>query len=194
MDGDIVQKVKKFVEDEFRRHPHYSFDDWHIMYDHSVKVCEIANRIAEHLECDRLLVSVGALLHDIGKISEVDEETLHYDHEKLNLTVSEQLLDSLGLSDERLKKLKKIVSYQSNSPESRIIKDADALALYADKRLYMAYIKWAHENKLESAIERKLNKFLKLNFEVSKSIGQEWFRQMSEDWEKHRSVGSAIEL
>ena len=181
-----IERVKEFVKKQFIKNPDFSFNDWRIMYNHSLKVEEIAMKIAESVECDRLLLSISALLHDIGKAYKADVQTLHYKHEEFNLKVAEGFIDSLGLSSERLEKLKQIMSSKGDSTELKIIKDADALALFADKTLYMLYIKWAHEKGLDSSIKRKLDKFSKSNFEVSKEIGKKWFEQMKKDWGEYR--------
>ncbi|OGM01638.1 hypothetical protein A3K72_03690 [Candidatus Woesearchaeota archaeon RBG_13_36_6] len=183
-----IEKTKEFVKQRFIENPDFSFDDWKVMYNHSLKVEEIALKIAESVECDKLLLSIGALLHDIGKTYKVDVETLHYKHEEFNLRVAERFIDSLGFPSERLEKLKQIISFKGNSIELKIIKDADALALYADKTLYMLYIKWAHGNGLDSSIKRKLDKFSKLNFKVSKEIGKNWFEQTKKGWEEYMDL------
>jgi putative nucleotidyltransferase with HDIG domain len=179
---EIIKRVEEFVAQEFEKHPHYSFNDWRVMFDHSVKVKEIALVISETLSLDTTVVAIGALLHDIGKTYEADVETLHTQHEDYNLPVSEQLLNTIGLSEDQVQKLKQIISHKSDSLEMQVVEDADALALYADKRLYTLFITWARENKLDKAIQRKIDKFGKLHFEKSKKIGEEWFEQMKKDW------------
>ena len=156
---ELIEKTREFVKQSFVDNPHYSFGHWSVMYNHSCKVEEIARQIAQTVECDTLLVSIGALLHDIGKTHKADEETLHRDHGLFNLNQSEHFLDDIGLDADRLKQLKEIVAFASESPEIKVIKDADTLALAADKTLYRLYIKWAHAEKLEDSIERKLKKF-----------------------------------
>ena len=185
-DEHVIDQVRAFVKQEFIAHPHYSFDHWSVMYDHSCKVEEIARQIAIHIPCDELLVSLGALLHDIGKTHEADSETLHMEHESFNLPVSETFLETLDISRERLIALKKLVSYQSEGDEMRVMKDADTLALYADKRLYTLYIEWACREHLQDSIQRKLDKFRKLRFEVSREMGQKWFEAMERDWSEYQ--------
>jgi len=186
MSQDLVQKTDKFVREAFRANPHYSFNDWTVMYDHSVQVKDIALRIAEHIACDRLVVAIGALLHDIGKTYRADPEVLHKDHETFNLVVAGEFLRGLELPEEQLRKLESIVGYQSTSEEMKVIKDADALALYADKRLYMLFIQWAAAEGFEASIQRKIDKFSTLRFEVSRTIGSDWFEQMKRDWSDYR--------
>jgi len=67
----------------------------------------------------------------------------------------------------------------------KVIKDADALALYADKRLYMLFIQWAVENNLDASIQRKIDKFQKLRYAESRNIGNEWFENMKRDWDAY---------
>jgi putative nucleotidyltransferase with HDIG domain len=183
MDSLYIDKTKKFVKDSFVQNPHFSFNHWSVMYNHSLKVHNIAMQIADHVASDRLAVAIGALLHDIGKTHKADEATLHFEHETFNLPRSEKFLDALGLPPDQLQKVKDLISYNSGSIEMKIIKDADALALYADKNLYMLYIEWAYANNLQSSIERKLAKFSKLNFPISREIGEQWFTQIKEDWQ-----------
>ena len=182
MNEEAITRTEAFLKEKFQAHPHYSFNDWTVMYNHSLKVRDIALQIAEDVVCDKAIVVVGGLLHDIGKTYKADPETLHKRHEEFNLPVSEAFLDSLGLPTEQLQRIKEVVAHKSDSMEMRVIEDADALALYADKRLYTLFIQWAKENGLDDAIQRKLVKFSKLNFEKSKEIGKEWYEQMQKDW------------
>src|SRR3989344_558296 len=185
-----IAETEKFVAQEFEKHPHYSFNDWTVMYNHSIKARDLALQICEGMSVDTTVVAIGALLHDIGKTYGADAETLHTKHEEFNLSVSEEFLDTLGLPKGQLQMIKEVVSYKSDGVEMKVIKDADALAFYADKKLYMMFIDWARENKLNDAIQRKLGKFTNLNFEQSKKLGIGWYRQMKEDWKVYRKAGS----
>ena len=71
-----VEKTKKFIEKSFREKPHFSFNNWKIMYYHSLTVLNFSLKISEKIECDKKVLSIAALLHDIGKTYEADEETL----------------------------------------------------------------------------------------------------------------------
>ncbi|MFZ1655234.1 MAG: HD domain-containing protein [Candidatus Moraniibacteriota bacterium] len=178
----IVEEVKGFVKQAFIENPHFSFHDWTVMYDHSCNVESIAHTIAQSVACDELLVAVGALLHDVGKTYKADEKTLHLEHETFNLPVSETFLDMLDIPRPRLEKLKKLVAFEDEGIEMQIIKEADVLAFPSDKRLYMLYIEWAFREGHESSIQRKLEKFDKLQLAVSKKMGEPLFRNMEKDW------------
>jgi len=190
-DQALIRKTREFVKQAFIEHPHYSFGHWSVMYDHSCKVEELAMKIAEEVECDRLLVAIASLLHDIGKTHQADAETLHREHESFNLAVSEDFLESLGLPSEKLGKLKRLVSFEDDSVEMRVIKDADAMAFPADKRLYMLFIKWVDKERIEPSVQGKLDKFQKLNFAVSRDMSRDWFERMERDWRDYRKNNSS---
>lgn len=183
MEEKLVVQTEEFIKKAFVANPHFSFGHWSIMYEHSMRVRDIALQIAEEVVCDKTMVTLGALLHDIGKTRRADEEILHLEHEKFNLPIAEDFINSFSLEDSKKAVLKDLISYQSQSTEMKVIKDADALALYADKRLYTLFIEWAVKNNLNSSIQRKIDKFQKLRFPVSKKIGQLWFDQMKVDWD-----------
>lgn len=72
MKEEIVKRAKYFLKESFVKHPHFSFGDWRIMYNHSIVVMEFALKIAKEIPCDTLTLSVGALLHDMGKTYEAE--------------------------------------------------------------------------------------------------------------------------
>jgi len=181
----IVEKVKNFVKEAFIENPHYSFGHWTVMYDHSCTVESLAGTIAQSVECDELLVAIGALLHDIGKTHKADQKTLHLEHESFNLPISEALLNTIDISPVRLEKLKRLVAFEDEGVEMNVIKDADALALPSDKRLYTLYIEWAYREGFEDSIQRKLDKEKKLRFEISKKLGEPLFAAMKKDWDEY---------
>lgn len=184
--SDIVfEKTKLFVKDAFRKNPHYSFGDFRVMYEHSLRVFALSLEIAKEVKCDCAVVGVGALLHDIGKTHLEDEAILHTKHESYNLVICEDFLNTLSLSSSQIKLLKEVVSYSSSSDELKIVQDADAIALYYDKRLYMLYIEWAAQNNLWKYIHRKIDKFKKLHFDISRQMGRKWLEDMMHDWEPY---------
>lgn len=180
-----IKQTEEFVKKSFINKPHFSFNDWTVMYNHSLLVRDLALEIANELDCNREVLSISALLHDIGKTQDADEETLHTNHAYFNLQISQDFIDSLNLSKKNMEKVKSIISYTSNSIEMDIIKDADAIALYKDKRLYMLFVQWANEKKLDWAIKRKLAKFNNLNFDISRIIAKPLFDQMKKEWEMY---------
>ncbi|MDD5110238.1 MAG: HD domain-containing protein [Patescibacteria group bacterium] len=179
---NIVAQTEAFVHDAFLKHPHYSFNDWTIMYNHSVRVKDTALQIAKHVPCDGTALAIGALLHDIGKTYVADETTLRQKHENFNIVMSEKFLQTLELPPEQLEKIKEAVAHTGESVELKIIEDADTLAFFADKILYTAFANWAKDRGLFGELERKLKKFDRLNFAYSKELGKPWFVQIQQDW------------
>jgi len=166
----IIEDTKKFLEKSFKENPHYSFNNWKIMYEHSLFVLKFSLKIAETIECDKLVLSVGALLHDIGKTYKADKEFLRRGHKKIGYLVSKRFLESLELTNEQQTKLKEILSDSRDNIEKQIIEDADSIAFFADKRLQTVFKKWVDKEGLDLELKRKLDKINKLRFDVSKKI------------------------
>lgn len=91
MSKDVLEKTKEFLKKSFMENPHFSFDDWKIMYDHSILVLKFSLKIAETINCDKMVLSIGALLHDIGKTYKADEEILIKQHRKLGYMMSKKI-------------------------------------------------------------------------------------------------------
>jgi putative nucleotidyltransferase with HDIG domain len=179
--------TRNFIKNQFKKFPHFSYNNWEIMYNHSRLVEKLSYKIAKNIKCDKELIAIAALLHDIGKTVVADEKTLHIKHQEFNLKISLDLIESLRYEKPRLNKLKKLISYTSDSVEMKVIKDADTLALYFDKNLYMLFVDWASKRNLNWAIERKIKKFKKLNFPISKKMGAGPLIKMKKDWERYLS-------
>ncbi|HYD35784.1 MAG TPA: HD domain-containing protein [Vitreimonas sp.] len=181
--NSLILQTQRFVDEAFKQHPDFSFNDWRVMAEHSGTVKDLALEIAETLECNKKVLAISALLHDIGKTYPADHDTLHTEHESFNWQVSEEFLKNLDLSPEELDQIKSLILFESEAVEMKIIKDADALAFFKDKRLYMLFINWAKDNNLDWAIQRKIDKYHKLNFEISRQLGEAWWQQMQDDWQ-----------
>ena len=183
---DLINTAEAFVKEAFAKNPHFSFNDGSVMHNHSLIVKELSLEIAEDVPgCDIEVLAIAALLHDIGKKYPADEETLHYSHEDLNLTVSKEYISKLQIDEAKKKKIEEIISYKSDSLELKIIKDADTIALYKDKKLYMLFIEWASASNLDASIQRKLDKFDRLSFSKSKEIALPLLIEMKEDWARY---------
>lgn len=180
---DNTEAAEKFLKKSFQDNPAFSFNDWEIMYHHSVVVCSYALHLATRFpDADLEVVSVGALLHDIGKAMKTDEDTLRASHGKMAFEFSAKFLKSLDLDDDQYEALKNILKEESDSLENKIIKDADAIAFFADGKLQQALKDWADNKGLPNELQRKLDKFERLNFEESKKIAEPLVAKMKERW------------
>lgn len=176
------KKTKQFLKQAFQDNPSYSFNNWEIMYNHGLTVQKFAMQIAESVSCDNEIVSIGALLHDIGKTYKADNEILREKHGQLAYEVSKDLLKTLNLSDKQLGHLRGILSEADSSIEADIIHDADIIAFFADKQLQQALSKWADEKGLPNELQRKLDKQEQLKLSISKETAKPLAQQMKDKW------------
>lgn len=180
---DLTEETKLFVFEEFTANPSFSFGDGSIMYQHSLHVLEYALEIASEFTCDKTVVILEALLHDIGKTYKTSHEVLQEKHHELGWKVCEKYLNSLNLTAAQLHELKVFFEKKTNSIESRIVKDADVIAFYADPRLHNSFKRWTNDKNLEEELERKLAKFDSLHFSVSKQLGEKHWEKLKTKWQ-----------
>lgn len=175
----IIQKTKDFLKESFIKNPSYSFNNWKIMYEHGTMVLTFSLKIAREMaNYDELVLSIAALLHDIGKTYQADKQTLYEKHEEFSYLVSQKFLESLDLTKEQKLKLKEILSDPGKSIEKQIIEDADIIAFLADKRLQDSFKKWADQEGLPHEMKRKLDKINLLKFDVSKKIAEPFYQSV----------------
>lgn len=179
---ELTEDTKLFVFEEFEANPHYSFGDGTIMYQHSLHVLDFALELASEFTCDKTVVTLEALLHDIGKTYKADEETLHAKHHELGWKVCEKYLKSLKLTSEQMEELKKFFEKKTDSVESRIVKDADVIAFFADPRLHTKFKLWAEDRGKTDELSRKLAKFDSLHFSASKQLAQVHYDKLKQKW------------
>lgn len=174
----IINSAKDFLYDRFQKFPHYSFGDGNIMYEHSLQVHNFATKLAHKIKANLMVVELCAIFHDIGKTLDLDHEILERDHEVLGWKVVKEFLNSQKLSNEDLSKIESFFNAE-DSVERNIVKDADIIAFYADKRLQKEYLTWAKqqgEPRNNELIQKKWGKFDKLNFKESKEIAFEYYQ------------------
>lgn len=177
-----VQKTITFLKDAFQKHPHYSFNDWTIMYDHSVNVMRKSLELAEDHDVDKIVLAITSLLHDIGKTLDRDEKTLREKHEELGLEVSEAFLNSLTeLSDSQRNQIKEL--FRKDHPDliKKIMKDADYLDFYQNEYLHDAFKKWVDQNHLPEQIDRKIIRFEKMD-EKAKKLARPYMEKLKKKW------------
>ena len=120
---DIIEKtimyVKDFFENEFSGHDFY----------HTLRVYNLAKQIANNEECDKELVCLAALLHDVDDYKLVGQETEPFCNAK-------SFLRSENYPEDNLEKICHIISQVSfkgkdtvtpDTIEGKIVQDADRL-------------------------------------------------------------------
>lgn len=113
--------VRKTIENGEKGH------DWH----HIQRVWDNSKKIMEHEEADSLVVQLGVLLHDIA------DSKFHDDDETIGPRIAREHLSSLGVEDEKIDHVVKIIQNISfrgslyvqsfKSKELDIVQDADRL-------------------------------------------------------------------
>jgi putative nucleotidyltransferase with HDIG domain len=181
--SQAIDLVKEFVKSSFRNNSAYSFGDWRIMVEHSMKVGDFAVQIAREISCDVELLTIEALLHDIGKTYPANPKILRQQHSGLGYKVAGNFLSRLRLSQERTDKLEEFLLGNLDTIEGRIIKDADIIAFYSDEKLQRALKVWGDHEGLSDELQRKADKMEKLQFDVSRQIAKPLYEKMRTQWQ-----------
>lgn len=182
MDKQLFAKADIFLKKRFIKYPHWSYNNWRVMYEHSVNVYNLAIKISETVKCDPVIVGLSALFHDIGKTYKASGAFLEIHAHRLNAVVAKPFLEKSNLSKQKIQKILNIISYKSRSTEYKIMMDADALAFFKEIRFHSLYFNWAMQNKKYSDLERHIKKYENLNFLISKKMGKDWFKKTLKKW------------
>ncbi|MEK7620113.1 MAG: HD domain-containing protein [Patescibacteria group bacterium] len=177
-----VERADQFLKSAFENNPSYSFGEPSIMYNHSRRVRDMALEIAASVPCDRELLEILALFHDIGKAYDADEQTLRERHDELGYEVTKDFLPQLKLTDEQRHKLVDFLKGTFNSIESTIIKDADIIAFFTDPILQQELKDWGDSRGLPNELQRKAEKISKLSLQASKAIAEPLYNAYIKTW------------
>ena len=116
---NTIEYVKEFFAKEYTGHDFY----------HTLRVYNMAKKIAEHEKCNEELVYLGALLHDVDDYKLVGQEDEPFKNAKTYLR-------SQGVSETRIEQICHIISQVSfkgndsvvpDTIEGMIVQDADRL-------------------------------------------------------------------
>jgi putative nucleotidyltransferase with HDIG domain len=178
-----IEETILFIKNRFREKSHYSFDDWTIMYGHSVNTLKYALSLTEGSSMDKTVVGITALLHDIGKTIEAEPDILLTQHEELGFEASQEFLDELAISDEQRKQIQSFFgSDDENGNElRRVIKDADYVSFYTYPRLQDAFKAWTDRDNLPHERARKINRYATLS-PLAQEMSRSGYEKMKEKW------------
>ncbi|MFH1365469.1 MAG: HD domain-containing protein [archaeon] len=129
MEGEIVKKVKSFVEKECKK-PTSKYGEEPFTF-HFSEVAKYALQLAEkHPEADKEVIEIAAWLHDIGSIIHGREN-----HHLIGAEIAEKKLLELNYPLEKINLIKKCISHHRESIESKresieeqLLAEADALS------------------------------------------------------------------
>jgi len=128
MDIDIKYiRIQKIVEKELTCSAH-NLDHVYRVY----RLCKYLAQYEENVNVDVLLIS--ALLHDIARVKESNDNTGEIDHAVLGSQMAAEILKNLGYEDEFIGKIKRCIKAHrfrtGNKPETieeKILFDSDKL-------------------------------------------------------------------
>lgn len=186
----VVFAAQEFLRKQFIANPSYSFNNADIMINHSIQVMDVAVDIGSQIpECDLLVVSLGALFHDIGKVAKVSPEILKDKHSEYNWVIASEFLNGIVLTPEQTEKLKNILYERPETlkscVEQQAVKDGDRISFMKDYVLQKALYDWAegiHTGTGILELQKKLNNVTSLVFERSKELAKEPYENMRNKW------------
>ena len=124
LDTEIMQEIKKFA----RKHSDDSFDHG---WPHVIRVLHIAEKLAKIEKANIYIVRTSALLHDIGRLYEKEQNE---NHALISAKMARDLLDSLNVCENCVEEVTHAIKAHSFSLgikpktiEAKVLSDADKL-------------------------------------------------------------------
>jgi uncharacterized protein len=171
---DIIEEVKKFVEEESNK-PTSKYGPEPFTY-HFTQVAKYSGQLADKLGADKEVVLISAWLHDIGSVIKGRE-----DHHITGAEMAGEKLKELGYPTEKIELVKKCIlnhrGSQDNNRETleeKIVADADAMSNFDNiPGIFKAAFVYGGLEQGEggkSVMHKLDNKWAKLHFEDSRNI------------------------
>lgn len=143
---------------------------------HVELVREYSLKLAEIENCDKKVVEIAAILHDIGK-SECREGHSHRSYE-----MSREFVESMDLSDEQKRLVLKCIlkhssrfSDEENEIEVKVIQSADALAVLFDDE-WQEYSRKSMEKDILKGLYDKT--YSKINIDSARNIAKQQIERL----------------
>jgi uncharacterized protein len=177
---NIVEEIKKFVEDECKKETSkYGYEPFPF---HFVPVVNYAEKLANELGGDKEVILLAAWLHDIGSIIYGREE-----HHVTGAKIAEEKLKGLQYSPEKIELIKKCIlnhrgsqKRERESIEEKIIAEADTMSLFDNiSGVFKAAFVYEKmdQGEAKKAVKEKLErKYEQLHFDESKKIIESKFK------------------
>jgi len=175
MEKDIVEEIRKFVEEECKK-PNANYPEAYRY--HFVPMHDLAKKLAKRLNADVEVVEIAAWLHDIGSIICGREN-----HHITGAQIAEKKLKELGYPEEKIEKVKKCIlnhrgSQEKNNQrefiEAKIITEADTLDAFNNiPKQFLAtlvYEKKSLEDATISIRNKLINKWNQIELNESKEL------------------------
>lgn len=172
MNKNILEEVKKFVEDETKKSKTY---DENTFLFHLIPVLEYYNQLSND-SIDKEILNISALLHEIGRIIKGRE-----DHHITGAEIAEKKLRELNYPEEKIEKIKHcIFSHRGSSNikretgEAKILTEADAIGHFNSVPALLLsgviYYNQSWEDSIKITREKLKRSYNKLSEESKKLI------------------------
>lgn len=167
---DKFKKIKKFVEKELSCSAHDM--------DHVARVYNLSLRLAKDENVDLDVLKSAALLHDIARVKEDNDQTGDTDHAALSAEMAEPILKELNFTKEQIRHIQDcIISHRyktGNKPktlEAKILFDADKLDSLGAIGIARAFV-WVGRNNGKIYCDVDINDYIKNNLVDGKINGR----------------------
>jgi uncharacterized protein len=155
------KKIKEAVEKELSCSAHNM--------DHVMRVYNLCLHLAEKENVELDVLQAAALLHDIARVKEDNDQTGNTDHAILGSKMASPILKELGFSEEKIKHIQKcIVSHRyrtGNIPqtkEAQILFDADKLDTLGAIGVARSFV-WVGRNNAKIYTNTDIEEYIKDN-------------------------------
>lgn len=159
----MIAKIREIVRSRCEE------NDWKY---HILLVIKYSKRLAKKLKADENVAELGALLHDIGRISIKGSDA---DHEITGIPIAEEILKEYGYSREVIEEVKHCIESHRSSklvlPKTimaQIVANADAMAHFDAVPTLIQLALQLEDNDLEKAV-----------YWVDEKIERDWKRKLT---------------
>ena len=153
MNKETEEKVRKIVEEKLSCSSHD--------FDHTQRVYNTCLELAEGQNVDLEVLRLSALLHDIARAEEDEDNAGSKDHAELGAEAAGKILSQFDIPKEKIKKIQKCIyshryrnNHEPESKEAKILFDADKLDVLGAIGIARAFV-WVGEN--NANIYKKVN-------------------------------------
>lgn len=177
MNKSLISQVDEFVVEFLNRTDVYNKLHTRI-YQHTLRCMNIAESLIKKEKCDREIIMISLLLHDIGKTM-----TTHK-HDIVSYNIARKVLPKLNIPEKRIEKILDCVLMHSSKDictldltiEQKVVMDADILDEIGCLSIVKQSLKSKNRNKdanlLKGEFEEILNKIIREESNVKTAHGK----------------------
>lgn len=189
--NDIIKRTQEFLYSHLKE-SNDTMEEIKYRYEHSLRVANIGLSLANSEGANQKIVTIGCLLHDVGKFDTVE----NIEHGRVSARVAREFLSTLSLSENEVNDICYAISVHvdgkcgyeyEDTLEAKIVSDADNIDRFGAYRIYQQ-MNWDIKNSnrdldqekdnIKTRIKR-LQKYYESNVLETES-GNNWFEKQLE--------------